>query len=128
APNIRALGTRHCFNDIADASELVSLDALATPIEVDSGAMTITVGGGARYGDVARELVRHELALRTMASLPHITVAGAISTGTHGSGNCCGGLATAVSALELVLSEGDMLHISRGDDDFAGATVGLGAL
>lgn len=128
ATHIRPLGTRHCFNDIADSEELVSLSNLESPIEVDAGAMTVTVGGGVRYGELARELVRHDLALHAMASLPHISVAGAIATATHGSGDDCGSLATAVSALEMVGSEGDIFRVSRGDDDFAGMVVGLGAL
>ena len=128
ALSLRALGSRHSFNDIADAGEMISLERLEQPIEIDPEAMTVTVGGGVRYGELARELVRHDLALHAMASLPHISVAGAISTATHGSGNTCGNLATVVRALELVTSEGDVLKAQRGDTDFAGMVVGLGAL
>lgn len=128
AGRIRPLGTRHCFNDIADSGELVSLARMEVPIEVDREAMTVTLGGGTRYGDLARELVRHDLALHAMASLPHISVAGAIATATHGSGDACGSLATAVAALEMVGSEGDIIRAARGDEHFAGMVVGLGAL
>ena len=68
------------------------------------------------------------MALHNMASLPHISVGGAVATATHGSGDANGNLATAVAALELVTSDGDVLHVSRGDDDFAGMVVGVGAL
>ena len=128
APKIHALGSRHCFNGIADSGALISLDALAGDIEIDREAGTVTVGGGMRYGDLARELVREDLALHNMASLPHISVAGTVATATHGSGDGNGNLATAVAALELVTSDGEVITVSRGDDDFAGMVVSLGAL
>jgi xylitol oxidase len=128
APRIHALGSRHSFNGIADAAELVSLAKLVQPIEIDREAMTVTVGGGVRYGDLAVALEREGLALHNMASLPHITVAGTIATATHGSGVRNGNLATAVTALELVTSSGDMLRVGRGDADFPGMVVHLGAL
>jgi xylitol oxidase len=128
-PKVRALGTRHSFNDIADSDgELVSTASLAGGIEVDSSAATVTVGGGVRYGVLAAHLNARGFALHNMGSLPHISVAGAISTGTHGSGNTNGGLATAVSAIELVTGGGELLQLRRGDPDFAGAVVALGAL
>ncbi len=128
APKIHALGSRHCFNDIADSAELVTLDRLDQPIDIDRTASTVTVGGGIRYGNLAQALEREGLALHTMASLPHISVAGAIATATHGSGDAHGNLSTAVAALELVTSDGDLVTTSRGDDDFAGTVVSLGAL
>jgi xylitol oxidase len=128
APKIHALGSRHCFNDIADSAELVTLKGLDQGIEIDRSASTVTVNAGIRYGDLARALEREGLALHNMASLPHISVGGAVATATHGSGDKLGNLATAVAALELVTSDGDILRVSRGDDDFAGMVVGLGAL
>jgi xylitol oxidase len=128
ASNIRVLGTRHSFNDIADAGELISFERLEQAIEIDREAMSVTVGGGVRYGTLAQALVREDLALHAMASLPHISVAGAISTATHGSGDACGNLATAVRALELVTSEGDVVQVHRGDSHFEGMVVGIGAL
>jgi xylitol oxidase len=68
------------------------------------------------------------VALHTLASLPHISVAGAVATATHGSGVTCGNLATAVAGLEMVTSSGEILTASRGDPDFDGLVVGLGAL
>lgn len=128
APKIHALGSRHSFNDIADSAELIALDGLDQSIEIDRRARTVTVNAGIRYGELAQALEREGLALHNMASLPHISVGGAVATATHGSGDANGNLATAVAALELVTSEGDLLCLSRGDDDFAGMVVGIGAL
>ena len=128
ATSIHALGSRHCFNDIADAAELVSQDRIDPAIEIDREARTVTTGAAVRYGVLAQALEREGLALHAMASLPHISVGGAVATATHGSGDANGNLATAVSAIELVTGDGDIIHLKRGDDDFAGAVVGVGAL
>src|SRR5262249_26076124 len=123
-----ALGARHSFNDVADAAELVTLEGLDQGVEIDRDARTATVNAGMRYGDLARALDREGWALHNMASLPHITVGGAVATATHGSGDKNGNLATAVAALELVTGDGDVLRVSRQDEDFAGMVVGVGAL
>lgn len=128
APQVHALGSRHAFNDLADADELVSLERMPAGIALDREARTVTVSAGVRYGELALALQREGFALHTMASLPHISVAGAVATATHGSGDRNGNLATAVAALELVTSEGEVVHAARGDDDFAGMVVGIGAL
>ena len=80
------------------------------------------------YGRLANELHEHGLALHNLASLPHISVGGAIATGTHGSGDRLGNLATAVSAIDILRSDGELVHLERGQPDFDGAVVGLGAL
>ncbi|MBG6240142.1 xylitol oxidase [Mycetocola sp. CAN_C7] len=129
AGKIRALGSRHSFNDIADTSgTLVVLDGLDAGISVDRQNMTVTVSGGTRYGTLAAELQCQGFALHNLASLPHISVAGAVATATHGSGDSNGNLATAVAALELATADGSVLTTRRGDADFAGMVVGLGAL
>ncbi|MEJ1231431.1 MAG: FAD-binding protein [Galbitalea sp.] len=79
-------------------------------------------------GDLASELNARGWALHNLASLPHISVAGAVATGTHGSGDRNGTLATAVADLEFVDGSGEVVRLSRGDDDFDGAVVALGAL
>lgn len=127
AESIRAIGTRHTFNELADAAALVSLSQLPRKVMVDRAAMTAVVPAGMTYGDLASVLVREGVALRAMASLPHISVAGAIATGTHGSGDRTGNLATAVRGLELVTADGDLVSVTRNDPDFAGLVVGLGA-
>lgn len=130
ARTIRALGSRHSFNDIADTSgTLAALDLLDPAITVDAQNMTVTVSGGTRYGTLAAELQRQGFALHNLASLPHISVAGAVATATHGSGDANGNLATAVAGLELVTADGGVLTAHRGETaDFDGMVVGLGAL
>ncbi|UDY24956.1 D-arabinono-1,4-lactone oxidase [Nocardioides sp. Kera G14] len=126
-PQVRALGSRHSFTDVADsAGVLVSLAALDTAPELVGD--TVRVPGGMLYGDLALWLHERGRALASMASLPHISVAGAVATGTHGSGVRNGSLAAAVSAVELVDGRGQVVRIARGDADFDGAVVAVGAL
>ena len=128
AASVHVLGSRHSFNDIADSSELLSLENLPADVVVDHEAHTVSLGGGVKYGNLAKTLNEEGVALHTLASLPHISVAGAVATATHGSGVTCGNLATAVARLEIVTSGGEIIQASRGDPDFAGLVVGLGAL
>lgn len=129
AGRVRALGTRHTFNDIADTEgELISLARLPERFELDTSTRTVTVTAGMRYGDVAERLQASGWALGNLASLPHISIAGAIATGTHGSGDRNGTLPAAVAGLELVNGSGELVALRRGDVDFAGAVVSLGAL
>ncbi|MFL5861463.1 MAG: D-arabinono-1,4-lactone oxidase [Solirubrobacteraceae bacterium] len=125
---LRALGSRHSFTAVGDAEELVTLDRLPTEIEVDSASGIVVVPGHTTYAALAEELTRHRLALHSMASLPHISVAGAIATGTHGSGDNAGNLASAVRALELVTAGGELVSLGAGATDFDGTVVGLGSL
>jgi alditol oxidase len=128
APRVRVLGSRHSFNDIADSTELVALGGLPAHVTVDRTASTVSVPAWLTYSDLAEALRPEGLALHNLASLPHISVAGAIATATHGSGDANGNLATAVAGLELVTSSGDVVTAARGDADFDGLVVGLGAL
>jgi xylitol oxidase len=127
---LRALGTRHSFSAIADSTHnqisLTRLDQIA----LDEKAHTVTVGAGVTYGKLSPYLDDHGYALHNLASLPHISVAGAISTATHGSGIHNGNLAIAVSALEAVTADGEMVALAREKDGerFAGAVVGLGGV
>ena len=128
---IRAVGSRHSFNDVADTTgDLISLADLPRTVEIDAAAGRVTVGGGLRYGDVAGTLDRHGVALANLASLPHISIAGACATGTHGSGIDVGSLATAVSGLEFVGADGERRTVERrsGDGALAASVVSLGAL
>jgi len=127
--SVKALGSRHSFTRIADTSgTLVSTAELDLPVQVDAAQKRVRVGGGVRYGELAQELDRQGWALANLASLPHISVAGAVSTGTHGSGVANRSLAAAVTGLDLVTSTGDLVRISEEDEELAGAVVGLGAL
>ncbi len=128
--SLRVLGSRHSFSDIADTSgDLVSLVRLPRRFELDTGARTLTVDGGVPYGDLCRPIDEAGFALHNLASLPHISVAGACATATHGSGDRNGNLATAVTALEVVTADGETRRFARGvDHEFDGAVVGLGGL
>jgi xylitol oxidase len=128
APRIRVLGSRHSFNGIADSDALVSLAGLPADVTIDRDAATVTFGAGLTYGELAQALEPEGLALANLASLPHISVAGAIATATHGSGDANGNLATAVAGLELMTSDGKIVTTKRGDPDFDGFVVHLGAL
>jgi xylitol oxidase len=129
SPRLRALGSRHSFTDLADTpGDLVTLEGIDADIVIDTDARTVTVGGGIRYGDLATVVHEAGWALHNLASLPHISVAGAVATGTHGSGDTNGTLAAAVAAIELVTASGELLTLRRGDADFDGAVVALGAL
>jgi xylitol oxidase len=129
SPRIRALGSRHSFNALADsAGLLVNLEGIDAALEVDEAARTVTVGAGIRYGDLATALQHRGWALQNLASLPHISVTGAVATGTHGSGDRNGTLSSSVAALELVTASGDLLTVRRGDPHFDGHVVALGAL
>jgi alditol oxidase len=128
APRVRVLGSRHSFSAMADSAELVSLEGLPADVVVDHAAGTVTCNAGLRYGELATALAAEGVALHNLASLPHISIAGAVATATHGSGNANGNLATAVRGLELVTSTGDVVTAHRDDADFDGLVVGLGAL
>ncbi|MGN9775391.1 FAD-binding protein [Micromonospora sp. H33] len=128
---LRAIGTGHSFNRFGDtAGELVSLAGLPQDVTLDRDRSTVTVPAALRYGDLATALHADGYAVANLASLPHISVAGAVATGTHGSGVRNGNLASAVTALELVTADGHLRTLDRDTDGdtFAGAVVSLGAL
>jgi len=129
AEKIRTLGSRHSFNQIADSpQDIISSDNLNCVISLDKDHLTVTVEGGIRYGELSQYLHKEGFALHNLASLPHISVAGACATATHGSGVKNGNLATAVSAMELVTADGEVVNVSRekDGDTFNGMVVGLG--
>ncbi|HEY1778564.1 MAG TPA: D-arabinono-1,4-lactone oxidase [Solirubrobacteraceae bacterium] len=126
--SIRVLGSRHSFNEIAAGAELVSLRALPMTVEFDDASATVTCPGAMTYGELAPLLEAHGVALANLGSLPHISIAGAIATATHGSGDRLRNLAGAVAGFELVRSNGELLELRRGERDFDGAVVALGAL
>jgi xylitol oxidase len=131
ARSLRALGSRHSFNDVADTSgDLVSLDRMPRRFDLNRATRTVTVDGGVRYGELCGRLDEAGFALHNLASLPHISVAGACATATHGSGDRNGNLATAVAAMEIVTAGGEVAVIARDRDPdvFDGAVVALGGL
>jgi xylitol oxidase len=125
---VRVVGTRHSFNDIADNDRLVTLDGLPDDVVIDPVHGTVELNPAMTYGRLVALLHRHGVALHNLASLPHISVGGAVASATHGSGDSLGNLATAVSAMEIMRSNGEVVRLRRGDPDFDGAVVGLGAL
>jgi xylitol oxidase len=128
-PRVKALGTRHSFTTIADSpgGGLISLSELAPEVTIDADAMTVSVTGGTRYGVLAAELQSQGYALHNTGSLPHISVAGATATGTHGSGDRNGILSTAVAAVELVKADGSLVRVDHSNPDLKALAVGLGA-
>ncbi|MBV9577093.1 MAG: FAD-binding protein, partial [Chloroflexi bacterium] len=129
--HVRVLGSRHSFNTIADSTgDLISLDRLEPVLEVDAQRRQITIDGGVTYAQLAPRIHAHGFALHNTASLPHITVAGACATATHGSGSANAILGSRVAALQIVAGDGTLRTLSRTEDDdrFPGAVVGLGGL
>lgn len=131
-PKMKALGTKHCFNTIADSKDqfVTQVGIKDDYVVIDKVAKTVTVSSGLKYGQVAPILHRKGFALHNLASLPHISIAGACGTATHGSGEKSGNLATAVSGMEMVTAAGDIVNLSRAKDGekFKAAVVHMGAL
>ena len=128
---IKGLGTRHCFNAIADSTDnLLSTKELNKVVALDAPASTVTVEAGIKYGELAPYLHQRGYALHNLASLPHISVGGSVTTATHGSGLKNGNLSSAVSGLEIVTADGSLVHFSKeaGAEKLNAAVVGLGAL
>lgn len=126
---LKALGTRHSFNDIADSpGDLISLNRFNKIIHLDPQQRTVTVEAGVRYGELCHWLDSKGFALHNLASLPHISVAGACATATHGSGDRNKNLSAAVNAIEVITANGELTVLSRNDEHFEGAVVGLGGL
>jgi xylitol oxidase len=131
AERVRVLGSRHSFNDIADSpGVLLNLAELRQPVAIDPAAATATVGAGLRYGEVTPQLEAAGFALPNLGSLPHISVAGACATGTHGSGSGNRNLAAAVRSMEFVAADGELVRLDRDEHpaEFHGAVLGVGAV
>ncbi len=125
---LAAIASRHSFNRIGDGRTLVDLRNLAGSIEFDESSGTVSVPASTTYAELSVELDAHGRALHNLASLPHISIGGAVATGTHGSGSTSGCLASAVDELDLLTASGDIVTVRRGDDDFLGTVVALGSL
>ncbi len=132
---VKALGSRHSFHDIADTKgALISLERMNRVVSLDRQQMSVSVEGGIRYGDLCRYLNQEGYALHNLASLPHISVAGACATGTHGSGDLNRSLAAAVRGIEFVGADGALHALDRDGtpgelhEGFPGAVVSLGGL
>jgi xylitol oxidase len=128
---LKVLGTRHCFNRIADSTDrLVAMTRLNRVVALEPERRLVTVEAGITYGQLCPYLHDKGFALHNLASLPHISVGGACATATHGSGVTNGNLATAVRGLEIVTADGSVLTLSadRDPEKLSAAVVALGAL
>lgn len=127
---LKGLGSRHCFNNIADSTAAQISMREVKGIFIDAAAKTVTVGAGIAYGELAPTLDKAGFALANLASLPHISVGGTIATATHGSGVRNKNLSAAVRALEIVKADGNIVHLSRDHDGdrFRQSVVHLGAI
>ena len=128
ATQVKVLGSRHSFNAISDGEVAMVLSGIPLDPQVAPDRRTVSISGHATYGDLAQFLAGHGLAVHNLASLPHISIAGAIATATHGSGAGNRNLATGVAGLDFVVADGSIRTIARGDPDFEGMVVHLGAL
>jgi alditol oxidase len=129
AGRVRALGSGHSFNRIADTGgTLVATAGAGSDLSVDPDRGVVRVSGGVRYGELAKYLNSAGYAVRNTASLPHISVAGSVATATHGSGDTNQNLAASVRGLELVTAPGEVVWLDQDSEDFAGAVAGLGSL
>jgi len=128
---VRAVGAGHSFSPVADTTgALISLDDLPATVRIDPERQTVTAPASIRYGALAARLDAAGYALPNLASLPHISVAGACATGTHGSGDGNRALACAVRATDLVTADGELATIDRDTHraEFSGMVTALGAL
>ncbi|MFW2383904.1 MAG: FAD-binding protein, partial [Acidimicrobiales bacterium] len=123
---IRPLGSRHSFNAISDAEVMIELHQMPEVFQVDSAGRSVTVNAAMTFGRFAELAEPAGIALHNLGSLPQISIAGAVATGTHGSGDRNGNIATAVVGLELLTSDGELKWLSK--SELAGSTVALGAL
>lgn len=126
AESLRVQATRHTFNDVGDTDgALLSLENLPVRIEVDGDR--VRVEGLVTFARLAPVLESEGRALHNLGSLPHISVAGAAATGTHGSGTGNGNLSSAVTALEIMDADGHRHLVHREHPWFPAAALGLGA-
>ena len=129
SPRVHPVGTAHSFNDIADTDGIqVDLGRLPQDVEVDADRAIAWLPAAMRYGTAARILDDQGWAVHNLASLGHISVAGTVSTGTHGSGDANPTLSAMVAGVERVTADGDLEVVDAADPSFPGAVVSLGAL
>ncbi|AOX46413.1 D-arabinono-1,4-lactone oxidase [Microbacterium sp. BH-3-3-3] len=126
ADAVRVQATRHTFNDVGDTDGvLVSLEQLPVRIEIDGDRARVE--GLVTFAELAPVLEAEGRALHNLGSLPHISVAGATATGTHGSGLRNGNLSSAVRAVDVMDADGQTHHIDQTHEWFAAAALGIGA-
>ncbi len=126
---VRVVGSAHSFNRVADTvGSLIEMAAMPRELDVDTAGGRARVAGGWTYGDLCPRLDAAGWALDNLASLPHVSVAGACATATHGSGRRRSCLAAQVEQVELLTADGDAVTVASGDPRFPAAAASLGAL
>ncbi|GAA1483084.1 L-gulono-1,4-lactone dehydrogenase [Gordonia sinesedis] len=128
---VRVVGAGHSFGDLVCTDGLLlNLDRLSGLHRVDPDAGLVTVAAGTRLADLTRMLAEHGLALPNLGDIDRQSVAGAMSTATHGTGRELGNLAVQIAGLEMVLADGSVLTLTEADDPdtLRAARVSLGAL
>ena len=126
---VKAVGAGHSFTGIAAAPDvLLELDNLQGIIDVDAQRRRVKFQAGTRLHRIPGLLAGHNLAMPNLGDIDRQSLAGAISTGTHGTGASFGGLATQVVGLTLVQPDGGLLTIADDDPLLPAAALGLGAL
>lgn len=128
---VKPVGTGHSFTTTAATDGvLIRPDRLVGVREVDREAGTVTVAAGTTLRQLNEVLSAHRLSLTNMGDIMEQTVAGATSTGTHGTGRDSASIAAQIKGLELVTADGSVLRCSAAEhpEIFAAARVGLGAL
>src|SRR5438067_5766510 len=124
---VKVVGGAHSWSDAACTDGvLVNLDRLSRVLSIDGER--VTVEAGIRLDALNETLAARGLALGVIGSIARQSIAGAISTGTHGSGPRHGSLSSLVCGLRLMPADGTVRHLAPGDELFDGARVGLGAL
>ena len=129
--HIRVVGSGHSFTPLVQTSDiLVSLDKLQGIEKIDTERQTVTVLGGTKLHRLSQELFAHGLAQENLGDIDVQSIAGAISTGTHGTGIRFGSLSTQVEQLTLVTANGELLTCSQDEhpDIFKAAQVSFGTL
>jgi xylitol oxidase len=128
-PQVTALGSRHSFNRVADTDGVqIALRGMPEVIEIDTDRRVARVAAGLTHARAASAIDEAGFALANLASLPHISVAGAIATGTHGSGVRNASLASSVVGVEIVRASGDVEVVGADHPDLDAHRVALGAL
>jgi L-gulono-1,4-lactone dehydrogenase len=128
---VRVAGSGHSFTEAAlTEGTLVGVEALRGVLDADPGSGLVRVGGGTVLGELNEELARLGLAMENLGDIDRQTIAGAISTGTHGTGARLRNISAQVEGLELVLADGTVRHLNAATDPelLRAARVGVGAL
>ena len=129
--SVKAVGAGYSSNDIAvTRGVMLDLSKMSGILSVEKDSMLVTVGAGTTLRDLNRDLWKLGMSVSCLGNLDVATIAGAIATGTHGTGRRFGGLASQVRGLQMVTADGQVLEcsIDQYPELFAAARVSLGAL